>query len=94
VLHLAAQSLVQRSYRHPVATYQTNVMGTINLLESVRDTPSVRTVVIATMDKCYENQEWAQHDRVVALPEVSVSTALKVAVFAAALRRLMTADTV
>jgi CDP-glucose 4,6-dehydratase len=59
VLHLAAQSLVQRSYRQPVATYQTNVMGTINLLEAVRDTPAVRTVVIVTTDKCYENQEWA-----------------------------------
>jgi CDP-glucose 4,6-dehydratase len=59
VLHLAAQSLVQRSYRMPAATYQTNVMGTVNLLEAVRDTPSVRAVVIVTSDKCYENQEWA-----------------------------------
>lgn len=43
----------------PLATYQTNVVATINLLESVRDTPSVRTVVIVTTDECYENHEWA-----------------------------------
>jgi CDP-glucose 4,6-dehydratase len=58
VLHLAAQSLVQRSYREPVVTYQTNVMGTINLLEAVRKAPSVRAVVVVTTDKCYENREW------------------------------------
>lgn len=58
VLHLAAQPLVRRSYRDPHLTFETNVMGTLNLLEAVRLQPSVRSVVIATTDKCYENREW------------------------------------
>ena len=58
VLHLAAQPLVRYSYAHPVETYEVNVMGTVNLLEAVRRTPSVRSVVIVTSDKCYENREW------------------------------------
>lgn len=57
VLHLAAQSLVRRSYREPAETFATNVMGTVNLLEAVRKTPSVRAVVVVTSDKCYENNE-------------------------------------
>jgi CDP-glucose 4,6-dehydratase len=55
VIHLAAQSLVRRSYAEPHTTFATNVMGTVNLLEAVRATPSVRAVVIVTSDKCYEN---------------------------------------
>jgi CDP-glucose 4,6-dehydratase len=55
VLHLAAQPLVRRSYREPVATFDTNVMGLVNLLEAVRGTPTVRAVVNATTDKCYAN---------------------------------------
>lgn len=58
VLHLAAQSLVRRSYRDPLQTWSTNVMGTANLLEACRDTPSVRAILVVTSDKCYENQEW------------------------------------
>jgi len=58
VLHLAAQSLVRRSYAQPVETFATNVMGTINLLQAVRESASVRAVVIVTSDKCYENREW------------------------------------
>ncbi|MGP0061589.1 MAG: CDP-glucose 4,6-dehydratase [Beijerinckiaceae bacterium] len=58
VFHLAAQSLVHLSYRDPVATYATNVMGTVHLLEAVRETDSVSAVVIVTSDKCYENREW------------------------------------
>lgn len=58
VLHLAAQPLVRYSYQNPVETYATNVMGTVNLLEAVRHTPSVRVAVIITSDKCYENREW------------------------------------
>ena len=57
VFHLAAQSLVRRSYDDPVGTYATNVLGTVHLLEAVRDIPSVRAVVIVTTDKCYENRE-------------------------------------
>jgi CDP-glucose 4,6-dehydratase len=55
VLHLAAQPLVRRSYREPVATFATNVMGTAHVLEAARKTDSVRSVVIVTSDKCYEN---------------------------------------
>lgn len=58
VFHLAAQPLVRRSYREPIATFATNVLGTANLLEAVRQTRSVRVVVVITSDKCYENNEW------------------------------------
>ncbi|MDQ7788250.1 MAG: CDP-glucose 4,6-dehydratase [Thermodesulfovibrionales bacterium] len=58
IFHLAAQSLVRHSYIHPVETYSTNVMGTVNVLEAIRRTDSVRVAVIITSDKCYENREW------------------------------------
>ncbi len=58
VLHLAAQPLVRYSYTAPVETYSVNVMGTVNLLEAVRQTPGVKAVVNVTTDKCYENREW------------------------------------
>lgn len=58
VFHMAAQPLVRYSYENPVETYTTNVIGTINLLESVREVPSVRVVIVITTDKCYENREW------------------------------------
>jgi len=58
VIHMAAQPLVRRSYLDPVETYSTNVMGTVNLLEAVRQAPSVRAVVNVTSDKCYDNKEW------------------------------------
>lgn len=58
VLHLAAQALVRASYADPVGTYATNVMGTVHLLEAVRQTSGVRAVVNVTTDKCYENREW------------------------------------
>lgn len=58
VLHLAAQPLVRASYREPVPTWETNVLGTIQVLEAVRRTPSVRACLIITSDKCYENREW------------------------------------
>jgi CDP-glucose 4,6-dehydratase len=57
VVHMAAQSLVLRSYRDPVDTYGTNVMGTVNLLEAVRAHDGVRAAVVVTSDKCYENRE-------------------------------------
>lgn len=59
VFHLAAQPLVRESYRDPVGTYSTNVMGTVNLLECVRTCGGVRSVVNVTTDKVYENKEWA-----------------------------------
>lgn len=55
VLHLAAQPLVRESYRAPVVTYETNVMGTVNVLEACRHAP-VRAAVVITSDKCYENR--------------------------------------
>jgi CDP-glucose 4,6-dehydratase len=58
VIHMAAQALVRYSYVEPVETYSTNVMGTVNLLEAVRNTPGVKAVVNVTSDKCYENREW------------------------------------
>jgi len=58
VIHMAAQSLVRASYRDPILTYETNVLGTAKLLEAVRSCDSVHAVVIVTTDKCYENQEW------------------------------------
>ena len=50
VFHLAAQALVRRAYAEPVDTYATNVMGTVNVLDAVRDTPSVKAVVVVTTD--------------------------------------------
>lgn len=58
VLHLAAQPLVRESYRTPLDTYTTNVIGTVNLLEAVRQCESVRAVLVVTSDKCYDNREW------------------------------------
>jgi len=58
VFHLAAQPLVRRSYRAPLETYTTNVIGTINVLEAVRAVESVRSVVVVTTDKVYENKGW------------------------------------
>lgn len=59
VFHLAAQPLVRRSYRDPLETWSTNVMGTANVLEACRQTNSVRAILVVTTDKCYDNQEWA-----------------------------------
>ena len=58
VIHMAAQPLVRYSYENPIETYETNVMGTVSVLEAVRTTSSVRAVVNVTTDKCYENREW------------------------------------
>lgn len=58
VFHLAAQPLVRRSYREPITTWATNVMGTAHVLEAVRHAPDVRAIVVVTTDKCYENREW------------------------------------
>lgn len=58
VFHLAAQALVRRSYAEPVETFDTNVMGTVNVLDAARRCDSVRAVVVVTSDKCYENREW------------------------------------
>ena len=57
IFHLAAQSLVRSSYRDPIETFETNVMGVVKLLDAVRRAPSVRSLVNVTSDKCYENVE-------------------------------------
>lgn len=59
VIHMAAQPLVRESYNDPFTTYETNVMGTVSLLEAVRESKTVKSVVNVTTDKCYENKEWA-----------------------------------
>lgn len=58
VFHMAAQSLVRRSYYDPIETYSTNIMGTVHLLEAVRQVGSVKAIINVTSDKCYENREW------------------------------------
>ena len=58
VFHLAAQPLDRHSYEHPAETYAVNVMGTVNLLEAARNTPTINAIVNITTDKCYENKEW------------------------------------
>lgn len=58
VFHLAAQALVKKSHTDPKLTFDTNVTGTVNILECIRATPSVKTAVIITSDKCYQNVEW------------------------------------
>jgi CDP-glucose 4,6-dehydratase len=60
VFHLAAQSLVRRSYKEPVETFSTNVMGTLNVYEACRNNGSVKAIINVTSDKCYENKEWTR----------------------------------
>ena len=59
VLHLAAQPIVRESYKNPAYTYETNVMGTVNILECVRQSGCVKSVLNVTTDKVYHNNEWA-----------------------------------
>lgn len=58
VIHMAAQTLVLRSYEDPVESYMSNVIGTANVFEAIRQCVSVKTIVNITTDKCYENKEW------------------------------------
>lgn len=59
LFHLAAQPLVREAYRNPVETFDTNVMGTVNVLEAARHCPDLKTIVVVTSDKVYENVEWS-----------------------------------
>lgn len=59
LIHMAAQPLVRLSYKEPVDTYSTNVMGTVNVLESARFCKNLKSIVSVTTDKCYENREWS-----------------------------------
>jgi len=58
IIHMAAQPIVRVSYTDPVFTYETNVMGTVNVLEAVRNSESVKSVINVTTDKVYKNREW------------------------------------
>ena len=58
VFHLAAQAIVRQSYKDPVETFETNVLGTLNVFEACRKTSSVKAIINVTSDKCYENKEW------------------------------------
>lgn len=58
VFHLAAQPLVRYSYNNPIETFETNIMGTANLLEACRGVGSIKGIIVITTDKCYENKEW------------------------------------
>ena len=58
IIHMAAQPIVRYSYSNPIETFSTNIMGTVNVLETVRQTDSVKVVLIITSDKCYDNKEW------------------------------------
>ena len=58
VFHLAAQALVLESYENPSYNFEVNIQGTINVLEAIRQTPSVKSAVMVTSDKCYDNKEW------------------------------------
>lgn len=87
VFHLAAQALVRPSYADPKTTFETNVMGSVNLLEAVRQCESVRSLVYVTSDKCYENHEWVwgyrENDRLGGRDPYSASKAAAEIVFAA-----------
>ena len=58
VIHMAAQALVRYAYQQPLQTYQTNVIGTLHVLECIRQSETVKAAVLVTTDKCYENREW------------------------------------
>lgn len=60
IFHLAAQPLVRNSYLDPVETYTTNVLGTVNILETVRESENLKVFINVTTDKCYENKEWSR----------------------------------
>jgi CDP-glucose 4,6-dehydratase len=90
VFHLAAQSLVRESYENPLETFKTNIFGSINLLDSVRQTKSIRSLVYITSDKCYENVEWIwgyrENDRLGGRDPYSASKASAEIVFSSYLR--------
>ncbi|EAS46285.1 CDP-glucose 4,6-dehydratase [marine gamma proteobacterium HTCC2207] len=90
VIHLAAQALVRHAYDDPFYTYETNVMGSLNLLRAVDSTPSVKSLVYITSDKCYENLEWVwgyrEHDQLGGHDPYSASKACAEIVFSSFVR--------
>lgn len=87
VFHLAAQALVRPSYANPRQTFETNIMGSVNLLEAVRECDSIRSLIFVTSDKCYENNEWIwgyrENDRLGGHDPYSASKASAEIVFSA-----------
>jgi CDP-glucose 4,6-dehydratase len=90
VFHLAAQALVRPSYADPASTFSTNVLGSVNVLDAVRNCPSVRSLVYITSDKCYENVEWVwgyrEDDRLGGRDPYSASKAAAELVFSSYVR--------
>jgi CDP-glucose 4,6-dehydratase len=90
VFHLAAQALVKKSFEEPADTFSTNVLGSVNLLESVRNCESVRALIYVTSDKCYENVEWIwgyrENDRLGGTDPYSASKAAAELVFSSYLK--------
>lgn len=90
VFHLAAQALVKKSYQDPLLTISSNVLGSAHLLEAVKQTDSVRSLVYITSDKCYENLEWVwgyrEHDRLGGHDPYSASKAAAELIFSAYVR--------
>lgn len=97
VFHLAAQALVKLSYADPVGTFDTNVMGSVNLLDAVRQCDTVRSLVYITSDKCYENVEWVwgyrENDALGGRDPYSASKAAAEIVFSAYARSFLTSRT-
>ena len=93
VFHLAAQALVKKSYADPVLTFETNVMGSVNLLDAVRHCSTVRSLVYITSDKCYENREWVwgyrEHDKLGGHDPYSASKASAEILFSAYARSFL-----
>jgi CDP-glucose 4,6-dehydratase len=93
VFHLAAQALVKKSYTDPVLTFDTNVMGSVNLLNAVRQCRTVRSLVYITSDKCYENNEWVwgyrENDKLGGYDPYSASKASAEIVFSAYARSFL-----
>ena len=79
LIHMAAQPLVVKSYEDPYNTFTTNMLGTLNILEAVRHSESIKTVIIVTSDKCYQNKEWIwgyrEHDNLGGIDPYSNSKA-------------------
>ena len=95
VFHMAAQALVKKSYAEPAYTFETNVMGSVNLLDAVRQCSTVRSLVYITSDKCYENLEWVwgyrENDQLGGHDPYSASKAAAEIVFSAYARSFLVA---
>ena len=93
VFHLAAQPLVRQAYRDPVETFETNVLGTLNVMEAVRRHPSTSALVVVTSDKAYENKEWLwgyrETDRLGGIDPYSASKAAAEIIFSSYKRSLL-----